>query len=76
MPYNYEWLSIVVDELCSFGFYVVTGYLFRPTRNSTYEQISMEDDFNLDDHGNDLELTESEHDIDFDDFDDTEAKKS
>uniref|UniRef100_F6U1F4 Protein GPR107-like n=2 Tax=Ciona intestinalis TaxID=7719 RepID=F6U1F4_CIOIN len=44
LPFHYQWLFNLFQELGAFLFFVITGYKFRPGCNNPYLQVPQEDD--------------------------------
>ena len=59
--FEWVWLSVFVDELCTFAFFALTGYNFRPVENNPYLKIDPEDEEN-EEEGNDIAVPD-EHSI-------------
>ncbi|XP_013794289.1 protein GPR107-like [Limulus polyphemus] len=43
VPFQYEWLNEFFRETITLGFFILTGYNFRPTSNNPYIRLSQDD---------------------------------
>lgn len=48
VPFQYEWLLVVVEEIGTWFFFVITGYKFRPVVNNPYLRLAQADDDDMD----------------------------
>lgn len=44
VPFKYTWLVVVVEEVGTWLFFVITGYKFKPAPNNPYLKLSQSDD--------------------------------
>ncbi|CAH0486640.1 unnamed protein product [Peronospora farinosa] len=60
LPYNGTWVAVAVSELAALGFFIATGYRFRPLPVNPYLEVPMHED-NLEEFA----LEDDEDDLDF-----------
>uniref|UniRef100_A0A803JWB9 G protein-coupled receptor 107 n=1 Tax=Xenopus tropicalis TaxID=8364 RepID=A0A803JWB9_XENTR len=44
IPFRWKWMYQLLDELATFIFFVLTGYMFRPASDNPYLQLPQDDD--------------------------------
>uniref|UniRef100_A0A7E4UM24 Lung seven transmembrane receptor family protein n=3 Tax=Panagrellus redivivus TaxID=6233 RepID=A0A7E4UM24_PANRE len=42
LPFNLKWVSVAIVESATFVFFVMVGYMFRPTKQNPYLKLSMD----------------------------------
>ncbi|CAI5729231.1 unnamed protein product [Peronospora destructor] len=65
LPYDATWVAVAVSELAALGFFIATGYRFRPLPVNPYLEVPMHEDdleeFALGDDEDDLDFHSVQH---------------